>query len=104
MKKIISGKLYDTDRAFLIGESDHGTGWNDFQYFKESLYVTLNTGEYFLHGEGGPASKYAVSAGQNCWSCGEQFIPLTRKEAMEWAEKNLDADLYIEAFGPVEEA
>ena len=35
------------------------------------------TGEFFLFGRGGPASKYAQAQKNNGWSNGEKLIPLT---------------------------
>lgn len=101
MKKIITGKLYDTDTAKELG-SDYYSNPRDFHYWCETLYIK-RTGEYFLHGEGGPASKYARRVEQNSWSGGEQIIPLTYASASEWAEKHLDADEYQTIFGEVSE-
>lgn len=92
MKKIINGKRYDTGTAKFIGEASHSNR-TDFAYWSEELYQK-RTGEFFIYGEGGPASKYSRSTGQNQWSGGEKIIPLTIKEAKEWAEKYLDADEY----------
>ena len=103
MKKIINGKLYDTETAKEIGHKTHGEGPRDFRYYSETMY-RKRTGEYFLHGEGGPMSRYAVTVGQNQWSGGEKIIPLDYKAATEWAEENLDADDYQSEFGAVSEA
>ena len=102
MKKIIGGKLYDTETAKEIASTCHGDGPRDFRYYTETLF-RKRTGEYFLYGEGGPASPYRKEAGQNCWTGGEAIRPLTLKEAMEWAEREMDADDYQAEFGPVGE-
>lgn len=102
MKKIIKGKLYDTETAKEIASTYHGEGPRDFRHYSEELY-RKRTGEYFLHGEGGPMSKYAESVGQNSWSGGEDIRPLTLQEAMEWAEREMGADEYQAEFGPVSE-
>lgn len=96
MKKIINGKRYDTDTAKKIGD-DYYSNPRDFNYWEETLY-RKNTGEYFLHGEGGPASKYAVTIGQNQWSGGEKIIPLNEAAAKKWAEDHLSADEYEKYF------
>ena len=101
MKKIISGKVYDTDKARELG-SDSYSNPRDFHHWSETLYVK-RTGEYFLHGEGGPASRYAERVEQNMWSGGEQLIPLTYDKAREWAEEHLSGDEYEEIFGEVSE-
>ena len=102
MKKIINGRLYDTDTAKEIDVYGNGLGPRDFRNYSETLYLK-RTGEYFLCGEGGPMSKYARSCGGNSWSGGSGIIPLTAEEAREWGEKHMSADDYIAAFGPVEE-
>lgn len=100
MKKIINGKKYDTATAKEVGSSQRNCG--ELSYCCEELY-RKKTGEFFLYGEGGPASKYAESCGNNSWSGGCQIIPLTYEAARTWAEKHLDADEYEAVFGEVSE-
>lgn len=102
MKKIINGKVYDTETAKVVGGWDNGLGRRDFGNVVEILY-RKRTGEYFIHGEGGPASKYSVSCGNNSWSGGEKIIPLSYQTAKEWAEEHLSCDEYELEFGPVAE-
>lgn len=101
MKKIISGRLYDTETAKELG-SDSYSNSRDFHWWAETLYQK-RTGEFFVHGEGGPASKYAETVGLNEWSGGERIMPLSYSEAQKWAEKHLDGDDYIAIFGEPEE-
>lgn len=102
MKKIIGGKMYNTETAKFLGMDCNHRSITDFYYFSESLFVK-KTGEYFLLGEGGAASQYASRVDSNCWGSGRKIIPLTVDEAREWAENHLDADEYEAIFGPVEE-
>lgn len=102
MKKIINGKVYDTDTAKKMASWSDGLSFRDFTHVEEILYQK-RTGEFFIHGAGGPASRYAVPTGQNSWSGGEKIIPLTWNSAREWAEEHLDADDYEEIFGEVSE-
>lgn len=102
MKKIINGKRYDTEKARAIG-SDFFSNRRDFNFWEETLYQK-RTGEFFLHGEGGAASKYAESAGQNEWTGGSKLIPLSFEKAKKWAEDHLDADTYEAVFGEIEES
>lgn len=102
MKKIIEGKLYDTATAKEIADREHGEGPRDFHYYCETLYKK-RTGEYFLHGEGGPLSRYAVSCGQNQWTGGSRIEPMSYESAKQWAEENMDADDYMAEFGEVSE-
>ena len=95
MKKIINNRLYDTETARKIGGCDGGeglTGWTEILYRKR-------TGEYFLYGEGGPMTKYAVTISDNNWTGGEKIMPLSVEAARTWAEEHLDADDYEAAFG-----
>lgn len=103
MKKIINGKVYDTDKARELGTDSYSSP-RDFNYWREVLYQK-RTGEFFLYGEGGPMSRYARSIDQNSWSGGEKIMPLSAANARKWAEDHLDADDYEKIFGlPDEDA
>ena len=94
-KKIINGKMYNTETAEQI-----------WQYvcdgrISEKLYLK-RTGEFFLYGEGGEWSVYCEE--YNMYRVGRGLIiPLPLEAAKEWAMVNMDADSYIETFGEVEE-
>lgn len=103
MKKIIGGKRYDTDTATEIAVWEPYYNYRDFNYIKEVLY-RKKTGEYFLHGEGGPLTKYRESVGDsNTWGYGEKIIPLSIEMAKKWAEKVMNADEYEKEFEIAEE-
>ena len=87
MKKIINGKLYDTDTAKYIGNYEYGNR-GDFTYISETLYQK-KTGEFILHSEG--------------WFGGESIIPEHDFDVKVWVATYCDVDTYIELFGPVEE-
>lgn len=98
MKKIINGKMYDTDKATYLGY-DMYAGPRDFKYWREELYKK-RTGEFFMYGQGGPDSKYAVaSVTGSGWDGGAKIIPLSVQKAREWAEAHLNADTYANIFG-----
>lgn len=78
MKKVIRGRLYDTETAKLIG-STSDTG--------ETLY-RKRTGEYFLCCIG---------------DSGEHIQPMTYDEAKGWAEKAFKADKWAAEFGELGE-
>ena len=63
MIKIYKGKKFDTATGEFLGNSQYSAP-NDLHYFNESLYMT-KAGEFFIHAEGGAASKYAKPIGQN---------------------------------------
>ena len=102
MKKIIKGKVYDTETAKELASWSNGGTWRDFNHVEETLY-RKKTGEYFLCGEGGPNTRYAERVDTNSWSGGSRIMPMTYQEATEWAEEHLDGDEYEAIFGEVVE-
>lgn len=101
MRKIIKGKMYDTDTAKAVGEHEESYP-SEFDYVCETLY-RKKTGEYFIHGEGNAASRYAKSCGQSNWGPGQRIMPITYERARQWAEDNLEAEDYEAEFGEVAE-
>ena len=101
MKKIINGKVYDTERAQAVCNWDNGV-YGDFDRLEETLYHK-RTGEFFLFGEGGARTKYATSTGDNNWAGGSRVIPLTWDAAREWAEEHMTGEEYEAVFGAVVE-
>lgn len=101
MKKIINGKVYNTDTAKLLADYEYGRG-RDFDRVNEELYQTEN-GTFFLYFEGGPKSKYSEVVGQNEWSGGEGLRLVDEDEAKAFIEKYGDVETYLEVFGEVEE-
>lgn len=100
MRKIINGRMYDTETAQFLAEWEAHK--HNFNWVRERLY-RKKTGEYFLHGEGGPASCWGQQVDNNSYTGGEDIVPMSEANARAWAEKHLDADTYIQIFGPVEE-
>lgn len=101
MKKIINGKMYNTDTAREVGYYWNGLSDSDFGYISETLYKK-KTGEYFLSGRGGARTRYA-SYGRGCISGGQKIIPYTTEEAKAWMEENCATEDYIKEFGEPEE-
>ena len=100
MKKIINGRMYDTETAEKIAEWDNGLYGNEFK-IKEILYKKT-TGEYFIYGSGGTLTRYSISH-VNGSSDSIDIIPLTKEEAKIWMEKNGNPDAYTKEFGEVPE-
>ena len=98
MKKIIKGKVYDTETAKELGSYSNTPYRSDFHYYEETMY-RKKTGEFFIYGEGNAASKYARSVAMHETAPGEAIRPLTFQEAQEWAEMHLDAEDYADIFG-----
>ena len=101
MKKIINGKLYDTETATEVAEWSDGAV-SDFRYIEETLY-RKRTGEYFLYGYGGPMSRYSERVG-DAFGYGSEIVPLGYGEASAWGEEHMDADEWQAEFGPAEDS
>lgn len=100
MKRRINGRIYDTQTAQLINHYRDPHDPHDDQYYEESLYQK-RTGEYFLYGSGNADSKYAkFSYGlSNNLQPGKIILPLTKKQAVHWAEVHMTVSQYIRWFG-----
>ena len=101
MKRIINGKIYNTDTATRIGNHVHSNA-GDFQYEDTDLYRTKK-GAWFICGEGGPLSRWSRSAGNSTFG-GSGIEAMTTGEALEWCEfSRIDVDVIAKYFS-VEEA
>ena len=94
MVKTISGARYDTSTAKRISGIVRGSGPDEI---RETLY-RKKTGEYFLHGEGGPRTRYAIPQGAHAWGRGSLIWPLSLSEAKGWAKQNIPEE-FEEIFG-----
>ena len=83
MKRVISGRVYNTETALEICNIDRRH--RDFSDHDTTLYRTKN-GNYFLVGNGGPMSRWSQSCGQNSWSGGSGLQPIDKTEARDFAE------------------
>ena len=101
MKKIINGKVYDTNKAQLIAEAHHpdrieyatGKGLQQWLYQKK-------TGEYFLHADGATSDLANIL---DEYRPGKRVYPLTYEQAQRWAERELTAEQWEEIFGDPED-
>ena len=96
MKKIIDGKIYNTDTAREIGTFDNGYSFSDFKHCEETLYKTQK-GVYFLYGCGGPLTRYRESVCDG-WTGGTDILVLSTDEAYLWAESHLSTDTVMNEF------
>lgn len=101
MKKIINGKMYNTDTAKLIDSYEIGSA-SDFGHLYEALYQK-KTGEFFVYGEGGAMTEYAKYDESGNVTGGSDIRPITDDAAKEWLERHSSADVYISVFGTVNE-
>jgi len=97
MRAIINGVRYDTDKATCICGGESVEGVTDFRHWSAQLYRTPRSGRYFLAGEGGPMSRFAVARGDGVGGS-ERIIPLSEEEAMAFAEAEADAETVEEHF------
>jgi hypothetical protein len=97
MKQVINGKLYDTESAEQLAKYAPVKDRQDFNFLKEVLYKT-EKGSYFIHGQGGPKTKYAKKKGSTT-SGSSEIRPLTDEEALSWCEdKQLDGEVVASEF------
>lgn len=97
MYKVINGKRYDTETARKLGEWDNGTSPDNFKWISETIYKT-KSGNFFLHGEGGPLTPYATVSG-NDTGWGKKITPLSEEQARAWSEDRLSGEEYDRIFG-----
>lgn len=97
MRRVKNRTLYDTETAEQIAQHGSAADKSDFHHLAETLYKTTD-GEYFIHGEGGAATKYAKST-SNGRTSGQEIRPLTREAALDWCEDHsIDGDIVVEEF------
>lgn len=100
MKKIINGRLYNTNTAEEVDSYREPRSYNDFRFFEETLYKK-RTGEFFLAGNGGPLTKYGERVG-DMTGYGENIFPLTEDEVKEWLEQYSTTEIYENYFDVTE--
>ena len=86
MKKVINGKMYNTDTAKEIGNWTNNLTWADLDYIDETLYQK-KTGEYFLYCCGGAMTKYSETCSDGSISSGRHIIPMSEKNAEKWLKE-----------------
>lgn len=101
MRKVIDGKVYNTETATKIGFTEYGTK-GDYKYCHEALFKTPR-GRFFLEYHGGALSRYAIDEGPHLVSGSSGIRLLTEPEALSWCEAaGFDASV-IETHFTVEE-
>jgi hypothetical protein len=103
MRKVIDGKVYDTETAEEIcNVSGNISDRGKFNYDETRLYRTRK-GQFFISGHGGPRSRWAVSTGQGSWSGGDGLRLVDESDARSMVEHHGRPALYAEVFGEPEE-
>ncbi len=115
MKKVIGGKLYDTETAELVHKWDNGRYANDFRYRSKSLFRTKK-GNWFLYHVGGPMTDMGQSCGSNnvCGSSDKELTPayeiykiepISPEDALRFLESHDGAEVALKYFAEqIEEA
>jgi hypothetical protein len=104
LKRVINGKLYDTETAESLHFWSNGRTLTDFSYRSKELFRTKK-GAYFIHHVGGPMTDMAKPVDSNTRTGGEDIEPITEKEAIKFLEKHDGTDVLLELFPhAVEEA
>lgn len=100
-KKIINGRMYNTDTTEVLGSWDNGYPRGDFSFEEQTLHKK-KTGEYFVYAYGGAQSNLGdCYRGHDC--SGEKFIPMSVEQAQQWSEEYLTVEKYVEIWGEPEE-
>jgi len=80
MKKVIDGKMYNTETAERVYSWDNGRFTNDFRYRSKDLYRTKKGNWFILH-DGGAMTDMAKSVGSNSTSGSEDIEVISEKDA-----------------------
>lgn len=101
MKKVINGKVYNTEKAKLIAEAHHDNIKDaDGKSLKQWMYQK-KTGEYFIYAIGAAIELQNIF--QHGYKPNAGIYPLTYEQAQRWAEKELTAEHWEEIFGDPED-
>lgn len=90
MRKILKNKVYDSDTAELVAVCENNKSSDLEEHYTEALH-RKKTGEFFIHGQGGPKSPYAK----------EKVIPMSFEQARFWGKNTLAVDTYKTIFEPL---
>lgn len=101
MRRVIDGKAFDTKTAENLAEATSPHNPGDFHKWTETLYRTPK-GAYFLEGEGGALSSWAVPVPGGSGG-GADLRLLGLDEAQAWVERYANEE-YEGIFGAAEEA
>jgi len=95
MKRVKSGKVYDTETATMIGSKEEGLH-TDSTYRLEQLYKTKNDA-WFIYALGKGISYISIDNADQ--KDVERIVVLYESDALEWCEQfGIDADLIAAHF------
>lgn len=103
MKRVIEGKLYNTETADKICDLPCQYYPGDFNYHETTMYRSPK-GQYFLAGRGGPKTRWSQAIGNSGYSRGSGIELISKDEARGIAESaEMTPDEMIDAGFEVEE-
>lgn len=102
MRKVVNGRVYDTDTAKLVCEWDNGEMPSGLGYVYHGLH-RKKTGEFFLHVCGGAATNWAKPTETGGTRRAEHVVLATYDEARALVEAHGTADEYEAVFGLCED-
>lgn len=95
MKKIINGKMYDTETDMAIAFYEASSNISSRYYYSERLYMTDN-GEFYLHGTGGSFTQYAMVCEDGSKEPGEDITLLPNEKAKRWVKLRYSYGLVVD--------
>lgn len=99
-RRVIGGVLYDTATASKLAQSWYDEG---IDYQLNGPEHAFDVGEVLFVNKWEQFFLYRFCDAGDPWD-EEQIKPVTREEAIAWAEKNLSTDDILDIFGPLKEA
>lgn len=96
MKKVIDGKLYNTETARLIKTIGADT-ITDINQWGAKLYQTKK-GEYFLHRYSGANSCEAIKTTSGSYIDGENIYPANLENIAQWVDSHYDEWVFERLF------
>ena len=104
MKRIIDGKIYDTENAILLGEAKCGYYSEDHVHFsKQLLYQTRKSKTFFV-----THFKHGLQLDSPMFIPIWRFEVVTQEVALKWCENNLKTEeieiLASKGYFKIEEA
>lgn len=100
-KKIINGRMYNTDTTEVLGSWDNG--------YPVGILVLKNK-HFIKRKQVNILFMLMVAAQSNFGDCygghdcsGEKFIPMSVEQAQQWSEEYLTVEKYVEIWGEPEE-
>ena len=87
-KKIINGRMYNTDTTEVLGSWDNGYPRGDFSFEEQTLHKK-KTGEYFVYASLVAHSQILVTVMEDMIALVKKFIPMSVWNRLSNGRKNI---------------